>query len=121
MRDLRVQLLVTATSVVTVERLGVRVELDPSVVTTFSRQVQDASTTIGATRLGATVNASCDCLSGSTSQYAARLLGRFMSALVTDYAADVDRMGRSVGVTVETVTVQDSAVKADLDSAWPER
>ena len=94
-------------------------ELDPSVVQAFSGQVHDASTAIGNTHLGAGVTAACDSLAGSTSQYAARLLGQFMSSLVTDFAANVDRMGTSVTSAAETLVVQDSAVKADLDNAWP--
>ncbi|GAA1456496.1 hypothetical protein GCM10009619_05610 [Williamsia maris] len=93
-------------------------ELDPSVVQAFSGQVHDASTAIGDTHLGAGVSASCDSLSGSTSQYAARLVGQFMSTLVDDHAANVARMGTSVTSAAETLVVQDSAVKADLDKAW---
>lgn len=111
----------SATSLVTIQSSGVRMELDPSVVHAFSRQVHDASTTIGDTHLGAGVTASCDSLSGSTSQYAARVVGQFMSSLVGDYAENVDRMGTSVTSAAETLVVQDSAVKADLDKAWPGR
>lgn len=72
------------------------VEVDPEILRAFAGQVDVASALIREADVGAKVASSADGLDGSTTQWAARLIGAHVKELADDIATNVHEMGTAV-------------------------
>ncbi|WP_066902005.1 WXG100 family type VII secretion target [Mycolicibacterium houstonense] len=80
-------------------------EVDPEILRAFAGQVDIASGLIREANVGTKVAIAADGLEGSTTQWAARLVGAHVKEVAEQIAADVNDMGtavRGAGNTYET-------------------
>lgn len=80
-------------------------EVDPEILRAFAGQVDTASSLIVEADVGNKVSDAADGLPGSTTQWAARLVGEHVGERSVEIATNVGRMGQAVrgaGNTYET-------------------
>jgi hypothetical protein len=71
-------------------------EVDPEILRAFAGQVDTASSTIREADVGNKVSTAADGLPGSTTQWAARLVGGHVTEQANSIAANVAEMGQAV-------------------------
>ncbi|ORV05623.1 type VII secretion target [Mycobacterium celatum] len=86
--------------------------VDPELLRGFASQVDAASTTIGAAHVGRTVSTAGDGLPGSTTQWAARLVGDYLASVEGKIAKNVSDMGTAVRGAGDRYEVEDDALAA---------
>ncbi|MEW5809544.1 MAG: type VII secretion target [Actinomycetota bacterium] len=70
--------------------------VDPEILRAFAGQVEAASASIRDANVGAQVSNAAAGLAGSTTEWAARLVGGHVAAQADAIAANVDEMGKAV-------------------------
>ncbi len=70
--------------------------VDPDVLRTFADQVNIAANAIRSDDVGHKVTTAADGLGGSTTQWAARLVGEHLGSLANAIATNIDHMGTAV-------------------------
>ncbi len=85
-------------------------EVDPEILRAFAGQVDIAAGLIREADVGAKVGAAADGLDGSTTQWAARLVGAHVKQVVDEIAANVHEMGVAVRGAGDTYEVADSGL-----------
>ena len=83
-------------------------EVDPEILRAFAGQVDITAGMIREADVGTKVGAAADGLDGSTTQWAARLVGAYVKQVVDDIAANVNEMGVAVRGAGDTYEVTDS-------------
>lgn len=84
--------------------------VDPEVLRAFAGQVDSTSMLIAETRAESTVSAAADGVAGSTTQWAARLVGAHVAERVAVIAAGVAAMGTAVRGAGNDYEVTDAAL-----------
>jgi hypothetical protein len=82
--------------------------VDPDVLRAFADQVNIAANAIRSGDVGHRAATAADGLDGSTTQWAARLVGEHLGSLVKDIARNVDDMGTAVRGAGDKYEVTDS-------------
>ena len=82
--------------------------VDPDILRAFAGQVDTTSTVIADGDAGAKVSTAADGLPGSTTQWAARLVGTHVGDQAAALAADVGRIGSAVRGSAGDYEVTDS-------------
>ena len=82
--------------------------VDPDILRAFAGQVDSASATIREADVGTKAAAAADGLPGSTTQWAARLVGAHLGEQADAIAANVTKMGSAVRGAGNTDEVTDS-------------
>lgn len=90
--------------------------VDPEILRAFAGQVEAASATIRDADVGAQVSKSAAGLAGSTTEWAARLVGGHVATHADAIATNVDKMGKAVRGAGNTYEVTD----ADLAGSFKE-
>ncbi len=85
-------------------------EVDPEILRAFAGQVDITAGLIREADPGDKVGTAADGLDGSTTQWAARLVGTHVKSVVDDIAANVDEMGVAVRGAGDTYEVSDSSL-----------
>jgi hypothetical protein len=88
--------------------------VDPDILHAFATQVEQAAGTIRRADVGRHVTTAADQLDGSTTQWAARLVGAHVTAGVNDIAKSVDEMGVAVHGAGNTYRVTDTDLADNL-------
>ncbi|KUH82061.1 MULTISPECIES: type VII secretion target [unclassified Mycobacterium] len=83
-------------------------EVDPEILKAFAGQVDTASSLIREADVGNKVSDAADGLPGSTTQWAARLVGGHVTERADAIAANVSRIGAAVRGAGNTYEVTDS-------------
>ncbi|HET6735447.1 type VII secretion target [Mycobacterium sp.] len=84
--------------------------VDPEILRAFAGQVDTASSTIREADAGNKVSTAADGLPGSTTQWAARLVGGHVTEQANAIAANVTKMGQAVRGAANTYEVTDEAL-----------
>jgi hypothetical protein len=84
------------------------VTVDPEVLRAFAGQVDTATTSIEDSDVGRRVASAADGLAGSTTQWAARIIGSNVTAQANMIATNVDEMGQAVRGAGNAYDVTDS-------------
>jgi hypothetical protein len=82
--------------------------VDPEILKVFAGQVETASSTILEADVGNKVATAADGLAGSTTQWAARLVGGHVTEQANAIAANVSKMGQAVRGAGNAYEVTDS-------------
>ncbi|EKF21974.1 hypothetical protein C731_4040 [Mycolicibacterium hassiacum DSM 44199] len=82
-------------------------EVDPNILRAFADQVGRAADRIRDADPGAKVSTAADSLPGSTTQWAARLVGGHVKTMADQIAAQIDAMGKAVRGAGDTYEVTD--------------
>ncbi|WP_454793015.1 WXG100 family type VII secretion target [Mycolicibacterium lutetiense] len=83
-------------------------EVDPEVLRAFAGQVDIASGLIREADVGSKVATAADGLDGSTTQWAARLVGAHVKEVAEKIATNVNNMGTAVRGAGDTYEVSDA-------------
>lgn len=83
-------------------------EVDPEVLRAFAGQVDIASGLIREADVGTKVSTAADGLDGSTTQWAARLVGAHVKEVAEKIAGSVNEMGTAVRGAAGTYEVSDA-------------
>jgi uncharacterized protein YukE len=86
--------------------------VDPELLRGFASQVDAASTTIGAADVGRMMSTAADGLPGSTTQWAARLVGEYLATVEGKIAKNVSDMGAAVRGAADRYEVEDDVLAA---------
>jgi hypothetical protein len=86
------------------------VEVDPEILRAFAGQVDTASGLIREADAGHKVATAADGLDGSTTQWAARLVGAHVKQVADDITANVDHMGVAVRGAGDTYEASDAGL-----------
>lgn len=92
--------------------------VDPDVLRAFADQVTIAANAIRADDVGRKATTAADGLDGSTTQWAARLVGEHIAGLLNAISADVDRMGTAVRGAGDKYEVTDSDLSTSLSGIF---
>ena len=92
--------------------------VDPEILRDFAGQVERASTAIRDADVGHKLRTAADGLDGSTTQWAARLVGAHVAALADKIAKNVSDMGVAVRGAGDRYEVTDSDLAATFDGIW---
>lgn len=84
--------------------------VDPDVLRSFADQVQIASTAISEAGVGQKVSSAADGLDGSTTQWAARLVGGHVNTVAEHIAKSINDMGVAVRGAGDKYEVDDGAL-----------
>jgi uncharacterized protein YukE len=84
--------------------------VDPDILRAFAGQVDAASSTIREADVGKKVSTAADGLPGSTTQWAARLVGGHVTEQANAIAASVTKMGEAVRGAGNTYEVTDTGL-----------
>jgi hypothetical protein len=84
--------------------------VDPDILRAFAGQVDTASSTIRDADAGNKVSTAADGLAGSTTQWAARLVGGHVTEQANAIAANVTKMGQAVCGAANTYEVTDDGL-----------
>ena len=84
--------------------------VDPDILRAFAGQVDTASSTIREADPGTKVSTAADGLPGSTTQWAARLVGGHVREQANAIAANVTKMGQAVRGAANAYEVTDDAL-----------
>ena len=82
--------------------------VDPEILRAFAGQVDTASSIIRESDIGNKVTSAADGLPGSTTQWAARLVGAHITEQANAIAGNVTKMGHAVRGASNTYEVADS-------------
>ncbi|WP_207842942.1 hypothetical protein [Williamsia soli] len=93
-------------------------DVDPVALKTFADRVDLAGTAITDANLGAVAACGCDSIAGSTSQWAAKLVGAHLGVLVHGHATSVDMMGLAVRGAGDSFVVTDDDLAEDFAALW---
>lgn len=93
-------------------------EVDPVALKAFADQVDSAGMTITEVQLPATVAGACSGLDGSTSAWAAQLVGTHLGTLVEAHTRSVDAMGIAVRGAGDSFVVTDDDLADDFAMLW---
>lgn len=93
-------------------------EVDPEILRAFAGQVGTASELIREADVGNRVATSADGLDGSTTQWAARLVGVHVKQAADDIAANVDAMGVAVRGAGDSYEVSDSGLADSFEGIF---
>lgn len=93
-------------------------DVDPIALKTFADQVDLAGTAITDANLAAIAAGGCDSIAGSTSQWAATLVGVHLGVLVDGHAKAVDAMGIAVRGAGDSFVVADDDLAEDFSALW---
>ena len=94
------------------------VEVDPEVLRAFAGQVDLASALIREAHVGTKVATAADGLDGSTTQWAARLVGAHVTQVVEQIEAQVSAMGIAVRGAGDAYEVTDGDLAASFDGIF---
>ena len=84
--------------------------VDPELLRAFASQVGVASTAIAETNLGHATASAADGLTGSTTQWAAGLVGEHLGGIISGISAEVAKMGEAVRGAGDNYQVQDDTL-----------
>lgn len=93
-------------------------EVDPEILRAYAGQVDVASGLIREADVGAKVTVAADGLGGSTTQWAARLVGAHVKQDADRIAANVSQMGEAVRGAGNTYEVTDAALAPKFDGIF---
>jgi hypothetical protein len=82
--------------------------VDPEILRAFAGQVETASSAIREADVGNKVTTAADGLDGSTTQWAARLVGAHVTEIANSIATNVNEMGVAVRGAGDTYEVTDA-------------
>ena len=85
-------------------------EVDPEILRAFAGQVDVASGLIREADIGSKVSTAADGLDGSTTQWAARLVGAHVKEVADRIATNVTNMGTAVRGAGDTYEVSDASL-----------
>jgi hypothetical protein len=94
------------------------VEVDPEVLRAFAGEVDIASGKIREADVGTKVATAADGLDGSTTQWAARLVGAHVKEVAAQIATDVNDMGAAVRGAGNTYEVTDAGLAGSLNGVF---
>jgi hypothetical protein len=94
------------------------VQVDPEVLRAFAGQVDIASGLIREADVGTKVATAADGLDGSTTQWAAGLVGAHVKQVVDEIAAGVGAMGAAVRGAGNTYEVTDEALAGNFNGIF---
>lgn len=92
--------------------------VNPELLRGFARQVDTASAAIHSADVGHMASRAADGLPGSTTQWAARLVGEHMAAVEAKIAKNVGDMGLAVRGASDRYEVEDSALAGKFDGLF---
>jgi len=92
--------------------------VDPDVLRAFADQVNITASAIRSDDVGHQATTAADGLDGSTTQWAARLVGAHLSSLVNGIATNVDHMGAAVRGAGDKYEVTDSALSTEFSGIF---
>ncbi|WP_019514458.1 MULTISPECIES: hypothetical protein [Mycobacteriaceae] len=101
-----------------VEGQGELVLVDPELLRAFSRQVETASSVVTSTEVGLKASTAADGLPGSTTQWAARLVGEHLTQRSDTIAENVAGMGVAVRGAGDRYEVDDNALASQFDGLF---
>ena len=93
-------------------------EVDPEILRAFAGQVDIASGVIREADVGTKVTTAADGLDGSTTQWAARLVGAHVTEVVDQIAAHVADMGTAVRGAGNAYEVTDEDLAGSFDGIF---
>ncbi|MDG4663392.1 type VII secretion target [Mycobacterium sp. 236(2023)] len=88
--------------------------VNPDLLRAFAGQVDTTSASIAEANVGTTVSAAADGLPGSTTQWAARLVGTHVGEQAKAIADNVAKMGTAVRGTGDSYEVTDDALAGNF-------
>lgn len=94
------------------------VEVDPEVLRAFAGQVDHTSGLIREADVGTKVATAADGLDGSTTQWAARLVGAHVTQVVEQIATQVSAMGTAVRGAGDAYEVTDDDLAGSFDGIF---
>jgi len=92
--------------------------VDPPILRKLASQSQETAKAIGRARLPTLTLHSADCLDGSSTQTATRLVAEAMDSHVVEMSKQLEAMGVSVRGASEKYEVTDRNLAADLNALW---
>jgi hypothetical protein len=92
--------------------------VDPQLLRAFAGQVDTASSAIRVSDVGHTASSGADCLPGSTTQWAMRLVGDHLTQQANAIALNVANLGAAVRGAGDTYEVQDNALAGSFDKLF---
>ena len=92
--------------------------VDPELLRGFARQVDTASATISSSDVGHEASTAADGLPGSTTQWAARLVGEHMTLEAKKIAKGVGDMGTAVRGAGDRYEVEDATLAVKFDGLF---
>lgn len=93
-------------------------DVDPEILRAFAGQVDIASGVIREADVGGKVAGAADGLDGSTTQWAARLVGAHVQEVAERIAANVNDMGTAVCGAGNTYEVTDAGLAGSFDGIF---
>ena len=93
-------------------------EVDPEILRAFAGQVDTASALIAEADVGDKVATAADGLDGSTTQWAARLVGAHVSGVAAEISANVTKMGEAVRGAGNTYEATDSGLAGAFEGIF---
>lgn len=92
--------------------------VDPELLRAFSRQVDTASSAVKSADLGRNASSAADGLPGSTTQWAARLVGEHLTQRSDAIAKNVADMGTAVRGAGDRYEVEDGTLAGAFDGLF---
>ena len=93
-------------------------EVDPEILRAFAGQVDNAAALIREADVGTKVTTAADGLDGSTTQWAARLVGAHVTQIADQIATHIDDMGVAVRGAGNSYEVTDSDLAGSFDGIF---
>ncbi|MGU3654553.1 type VII secretion target [Mycolicibacterium neoaurum] len=90
-------------------------DVDPEILRAFAGQVDTASGLIREADVGSKVSSAADSLDGSSTQWAARLVGQHVKGVADGIAANVTDMGSAVRGASNTYEVTDGGLAGSFE------
>lgn len=88
--------------------------VNPDILRAFAGQVEAASALIREADVGAKVSTAADALPGSTTQWAAKLVGEHVTQQATAIAENIAKMGTAVRGTGDSYEVTDTGLAGNF-------
>lgn len=92
--------------------------VNPELLRGLANEAEEASFAIMNANVRGIASTAADGLSGSTTQWAMRLLGEYMSGQATALAGNVSAMGRAVRGAGDRYEVEDKALGGSFDGLF---
>lgn len=93
-------------------------QVDPQILRALAGQVDGVAGVIKTADVGTTVTTAADGLPGSTTQWAAQLVGAHFTAMATTLAENVTKMGQAVRGAGDAFEVADDALASTFDGLF---
>ena len=93
-------------------------QVDPEILRAFAGQVDAASGLIREADVSTKAATAADCLDGSTTQWAARLVGAHVKAVADEIAASVGAMGAAVRGAGNAYEVTDTELAGSFNGIF---